>query len=64
MSIIWACFALHNYIRRMDSGDLDILKNLEDLNAFEDGEQNFNDEDDDDDVCDQDEWQEPTQADV
>ena len=40
---IWACFALHMYIRRMDSGDLYILENFEDLNALEDREQNFND---------------------
>ena len=63
MSIIWACFALYNYIKRMNSGDLCILESFEDLIAFEDRERNFNEENDDD-ICDQDEWQEPTQADV
>jgi len=27
--IIWACFALNNYIKQMNSGDIDILKKLE-----------------------------------
>ena len=60
MSIIWPCFALHNYIRKMGSSDLCIFENL---NAFEDKERNFNDENDDD-VCDKDEWQDPTQVDI
>ena len=31
ISIICACFALHNYIRRMDFGDLNILEHFESL---------------------------------
>ena len=44
----------------MDFGNLHVLANFENLNAFKDKERNYNDKNNDD-VCDQDEWQEPTQ---
>ncbi|XP_050889735.1 protein ALP1-like [Lathyrus oleraceus] len=34
MAIIWACFALHNFLRRTDSSDLDILESLENINGL------------------------------
>lgn len=35
ISIIRACFALHNYVRRRDTRDLAILGNLENVNQLE-----------------------------
>jgi hypothetical protein len=63
ISIIWACFALHNFIRRKDSSDISILENLENINELQDNEQNANDEDDNS-VPQHNEWQDPTQEDI
>jgi hypothetical protein len=46
----------HNYIRRMDSGDISILENLENINELQDTERNFNDGDDNS-VSQHNEWQ-------
>ncbi|KAJ0980977.1 hypothetical protein J5N97_009232 [Dioscorea zingiberensis] len=43
--IIWSCFTIHNYIRRMGSNDLEDLENLEDINQFQEGERGFEDDD-------------------
>jgi hypothetical protein len=60
---IWVCFALHNYIRRMNSLDISILENLENINELQDTERNFNDGDDNS-VSQHNEWPEPTQEDI
>lgn len=57
--IIQACFALHNYVIRMDKRDLTILENLQNVNALEATKQNFNDGDDNN-MVDHEEWQETT----
>ena len=62
ISIIWAYFALHNYIKKMDSSDLNILERFENLNDLEGRQHNFNEENVNE--VDHGEWQEPTQADV
>lgn len=63
MAIIWACFALHSFLRRTDSSDLDILESLENINGLQDNEQDFH-EGDGNGVPTHGEWQAPTQADV
>ncbi|XP_058765965.1 uncharacterized protein LOC131639489 [Vicia villosa] len=45
MAIIWACFALHKFLRRTDSSDLDILESLENINGLQDNEQDFHEGD-------------------
>ncbi|CAL5189422.1 unnamed protein product [Lathyrus oleraceus] len=45
MAIIWACFALHNFLRRTNSSDLDILESLENINGLQDNEQDFHEGD-------------------
>ena len=42
ISIIWAYFAIHNYIWKMDSGYLNIIEHFENLNDLDGKEQNFN----------------------
>jgi hypothetical protein len=63
MAIIWACFALHNFIRREGSSDLDILGSLENISVLQDNEQSYNDGNGNG-VSNRVEWQNPTQADV
>ncbi|KAF7836307.1 putative nuclease HARBI1 [Senna tora] len=58
-AIIWACFALHNYIRKTDD-DLNLLRDIENINEFEDMEQDCND----DRTRFQVDWEEPTQEDI
>ncbi|KAF7812422.1 putative nuclease HARBI1 [Senna tora] len=60
-SIIWACFALHNYIRRMDY-DLDLLESFENINELVDMDQDYNEENGV--RFNQIEWEEPTQEDI
>ncbi|CAL5188458.1 unnamed protein product [Lathyrus oleraceus] len=63
MAIIWACFALHNFLRKTYSSYLDILESLENINGLQDNEQDFH-EGDGNDVPTHGEWQAPTQVDV
>ncbi|XP_050890306.1 uncharacterized protein LOC127095696 [Lathyrus oleraceus] len=63
MAIIWACFALHNFLRRTDSSDLDILESLENINGLQDNEQDLH-EGEGNGVPTHGEWQAPTQADA
>ncbi|XP_050897621.1 uncharacterized protein LOC127104478 [Lathyrus oleraceus] len=44
-TIIWARFALYNFLRRTDSSDLDILESLENINGLQDNEQDFHEGD-------------------
>ncbi|XP_039122160.1 putative nuclease HARBI1 [Dioscorea cayenensis subsp. rotundata] len=55
--IIWACFALHNYIRRMGNNDLDALEGLEDINQFQERKLGFEDDGESS-------WQQPTNEDT
>ena len=59
--IIWACFALHNYIRRKDC-DLDILESFENIDELVDMDQDYNAENGE--RFNQIEWEEPTQEDI
>ncbi|XP_039126601.1 uncharacterized protein LOC120262701 [Dioscorea cayenensis subsp. rotundata] len=43
--IIWSCFALHNFIRRMGADDLDVLESIEDINQIQEGECGFEGDD-------------------
>ncbi|KAJ0972407.1 hypothetical protein J5N97_020366 [Dioscorea zingiberensis] len=58
--IIWSCFALHNFIRRMGNNDLDVLGSIEDINQFQEGERGFEDDDGESSLV----WQQPTQEDT
>ncbi|MED6117051.1 hypothetical protein PIB30_106243 [Stylosanthes scabra] len=68
--IIWACFALHNYIRRYDSNDVNMLEQFEDITEVEHIEKKNNGDNDDssDDNAEDDNnktiWEEPTQEEV
>ena len=61
ISIIWPCFAFHNYVKRIYLGDLDILENLENVEVLWARKQNFNGRDHND-IPHHKEWQEPSQA--
>ena len=61
--IIWACFALHNYIRRIYSTDVNILQQFENISDLEDIEKDNEDHNDHSNPS-QVEWEEPTQEDV
>jgi len=54
--IIWSCFALYNFIRRMGSNNLDVLESLEDVNQIQEGECGFEDDDSESSFV----WQQPT----
>ncbi|KAF7827417.1 putative nuclease HARBI1 [Senna tora] len=42
-AIIWTCFVLHNYMRRTDE-DLNLFRDIENINEFEDMKQDYNDD--------------------
>ncbi|XP_039118880.1 putative nuclease HARBI1 [Dioscorea cayenensis subsp. rotundata] len=58
--IIWSCFALHNFIRRMGNNDLDVLERLEHINQIQEGECGFEDDDSESSFV----WQQPTNEDT